>query len=236
MGVFFMDIRGICALIVFIILLVCTAYVYFKAHPIKHKTTTRTVAATALFGALAAILYVVPIFNFSIPIFPSFLAIHIDEVPCFIAGFAYGPYAAIGAILVKTFVKLPMTTSMGVGELGDLVISIFFVVPCSYIYRKKRDLKGVAIGFGVGTLLQLLVALIMNVYVLMPFYANVMAGMDEESLLAVCQLAMPWITDIGWSYGLYAVLPFNLLKDAIVILLTFIVYRYTHRFIKAAKA
>ncbi len=230
-----MEVRYLCGLIALLVLLALTAVIYFKEHPLKRHSTARTVAATACFGALAAILYAVPVFNFSLPFFPSFLSIHFDEIPCFIAGFAYGPYAAAGAILVKTIVKLPMTSTMGVGELGDLLLSLLFVLPTAIVYSKKRNLKGVAIGFAVATLLQVIAAMLLNVYVLIPFYASVMAGLDEAALLAICRLAMPWISDVGWSYALYAVLPFNLLKDAIVIAATFLCYRYTHRFIKAAR-
>ena len=51
--------------------------------------------------------------------FPSFLEIHFDEVPAFIAGFAYGPMSAVFILIVKTLVKLPMTITAGVGENDD---------------------------------------------------------------------------------------------------------------------
>ena len=44
--------------------------------------------------------------------------------------------------------------------------------------------------------------------------------------------AIPAITDTRWSYALLAVAPFNLIKDAIVIVITFIVYRYMHIFLR----
>jgi riboflavin transporter FmnP len=50
------------------------------------------------------------------------------------------------------------------------------------------------------------------------------------------QKAMPFITDVKWSYAVAAVLPFNLLKDALVIVITFIVYHYIHRFLRMKKA
>ncbi len=227
-----MDLRSLIGLIAMVLLLCFTAFLYFKEHPIKGFSSSRTIAATACFGALSAILYAVPIFNFTLPFFPSFLSLHFDEIPSFIVGFAYGPYAAVGSILVKTIVKLPLTTTLGVGELGDFILSTIFVLPSTIIYRHKRNLKGVAIGFSVSLVLQLVASMVLNVYMLVPFYSNVMAGLSEETLLAICQLAMPWIKDVGWSYAFYAVLPFNLLKDAIVLVLTFLAYRYLHRFIK----
>jgi hypothetical protein len=44
----------------------------------------------------------------------------------------------------------------------------------------------------------------------------------------MCQAANPAITSLGWPYGLFAILPLNLIKDAAVIVITFIVYRSIH--------
>ena len=58
-----------------------------------------------------------------------------------------------------------------------------------------------------------------------------MYGMSAEQLLFICQLANPNISDVGWTYGLIAVLPFNVIKDAIVILATFLIYKSSHKLI-----
>lgn len=232
---FFMETRYLLGLLVIIALTATTAWLYFKEHPFKKGSSPRIIAAGAMFGALSAILYVVPVFTFNLPFFPSFLSIHFDEVPSFIAGFAYGPWAAVLSLLVKTLIKLPMTSTACVGELGDFCLSLLFVLPSAIIYQKKRNLKGVAIGFGVSTVLQLLGSMLLNVYVLIPFYLSFM-GFSYEALLAICQTAMPGITNLDWSYAIIAVLPFNLLKDSLVIVITFLVYKGTHKYIKPSRA
>ncbi len=200
----------------------------------KKKTTVRMCARIAVFGALSAILYVIPVFQIHLPFFPSFLAIHFDEIPTFIAGFAYGPLAAIGVILIKTLIKMPFTSTLIVGELADLIFSLSFVLPTVLIYKKWRNLKGVAVGFSVGTVIQLIVSMVMNIYVMLPFYMFVM-GFPEGALLSLCQAANPKITSLGWPYGIYAVLPLNAMKDAIVIIVTFIIYRYIHVLLRFEK-
>lgn len=215
-------------LVIGIFLLVLFAAIFVgKKTGGKKKTTVRLCARIAVFGALSAILYVVPVFQIHFPFFPSFLAIHFDEIPTFIAGFAYGPLASIGVIVIKTIIKLPFTSTMCVGELADLVFSLAFVLPTVLIYKKWRNLKGVAVGFAVGTVCQLVVSVVLNIYAMLPFYMFVM-GFPEDSLLALCQAANSHITSLGWPYGLYAVLPLNAMKDAIVIAVTFIIYRYIH--------
>ena len=221
--------------IVMAFILLAASFRFFGAYNEQRKfNSTRFIARVAIFGAFAAILYVVPIFTINLPFIPSFLSLHFDEIPAFIAGFAYGPLSGLSVILIKTLIKLPMTSTVGVGELTDLLLSGAYVSIAAFIYKKKRNLKGVAIGFGLATLFQLGFAMLLNVYFMIPFYMN-LYGIDEAGLLRVMQLANPAIKDIGWSYAFFAVLPFNLIKDVIVIIVTFFVYRSIHKLLRFEK-
>ena len=233
-----MDLRSIIALVLFFALFVGTILLYASYHKGENQfNPVRFITRVAMFGAMSTVLYAVPVFKFSLPFFPSFLEIHFDEVPAFICGFAYGPLAGLAVVLVKTLVKLAISGSstMLVGELCDLILSTVYIGIASFIYKRKRNLKGVAIGLGIATAVQVIVAMLLNVYAMIPFYMMVM-GFPEGALLGAMQKAMPMITDVKWSYALIAVLPFNLLKDALVIVITFIVYHYIHRFLRMKKA
>jgi len=212
-----------------IIAIVFAVMLYGKGKEKTAYSPVRLMARVAVFGAMATILYAVPVFKFSLPIFPSFLELHFDEIPVFICGFAYGPLAGFLAIVLKTALKLLFnpTSTLFVGELTDLILSTVYVVTATWIYQKKRNLKGVAIGFTFATLIQVFVAMLLNVYVMIPFYSQVM-NYPVDVLLGLMKKAIPAITDVGWSYAFFAVLPFNLLKDAIVIVITFLVYRSLH--------
>ena len=157
-------------------------------------------------------MYIVPGLKFPLPIFPSFLEIHLDEIPLLICGFAYGPWSAIFALAIKTIVKLPMTTTLCVGEIADLIYSTVFIIPAAIIYKNKRNFKAVLIGLALGMILQLSVSVLINIYVMIPFYMNLM-GLNADVILSICQNANSMIRDISWSFGLFAVLPFNLIKN-----------------------
>lgn len=203
--------------------------IYYSSKTVKkYKNTTRFMTRVAIFGAISALLYI--FIKFPVPFLPTFLEFHFDEVPIFIAGFAYGPLSAFCVLLVKTVIKLPFTTTLGVGELCDLIYSTVFVLPAVLIYKKHRNFKYALLGLGIGTILQLGVSLIANIYIMIPFYMSVM-GLSESAILSLCQQANPAIKDIGWTYGLFAVLPFNAIKDAAVLFLTIITYKSMHRFI-----
>ena len=97
-----------------------------------------------------------------------------------------------------------------------------------------HPLEVMAVGFGAATAFQITFAMVLNVYLMIPFYMN-LYGINEAGLLGVMQLANPAIKDIGWSYALFAVLPFNALKDVVVIVVTFFVYRSIHKLLRFEK-
>ena len=229
-------VNAIVITVVVVLWFIALIKVYYDNKGKGHYTNiTRFIVRVAIFGAISAILYVVPILKFPVPFFPSFLEFHFDEIPVFIAGFAYGPLAAISILLIKTLIKLPFSSTLMVGELSDLLFSAAFILPATIIYKHMRSFKGAILGLVIGMFFQLAVAILGNIYVMVPFYMFVF-GLDEQTLLFICKAANPKINNIGWSYGLMAVLPFNLIKDAIVIVVTFLVYKSTHKFLDRVQA
>ena len=224
-----MDIRTL----IFGIVVVIFVFAFLKAYSLesghaKYKFGVKQIVRVGIFGALSGIFYI--FIKFPVPFLPSFLEFHFDEVPAFIASFAYGPISGLLVLLIKTLIKLPLTRTLGVGELSDLIYSAAFILPASIIYKHKRNFKSVIVGLIIGTLFQLGVSLVSNVYLMIPFYMKVME-LPDFVILNMCQVANPNIKDIGWSYGLLAVLPFNIIKDAAVIVLTLVTYKSVHRFI-----
>ena len=117
----------------------------------KQKLVIRYITLTAVFGGLAAILYCVPGLQFQLPfVAPPFMSIHLDDIPILLSSFAYGPLLGIFEILLKTLIKLPMTSSLCAGELGDMIYSAALIIPASLIYKKNRTIKGAIIGTAVG--------------------------------------------------------------------------------------
>ena len=186
--------------------------------------TTRFIARTAVFAAISIILYTVPFLKFSLPFFPSFLEIHLDEIPAFIAGFAYGPLSGALVILVKTIVKLPLTNTACVGEFADFIYSIVFVVPAAIIYKKHRTIKGAIVSMAIATVIQVITASLITTFVMLDAY-SVLYHLPKAVILGMCQKINPAITDLGMPFLLMVALPFNALKDVIVVLVTFLLYK-----------
>ncbi|MBO5578757.1 MAG: ECF transporter S component [Bacilli bacterium] len=193
-----------------------------KINPVKFITVT------GIFGALAVILYVA-IPDFGLGFTPPWLKVHLDEIPMFLAGYMYGPIAALMVDLIKTLVKLPMSSTACVGEIGDFIFSLVFVLPAVLIYERKRKLSSVFIGFGVSTVAQIIFAMLMNVYFMIPFY-SMLYGLPESVLEGMCTKIIPAVQGENWKW-LYAsimVAPMNAIKDSIVIVVVLLLYKRLH--------
>lgn len=194
------------------------------------KATLKIIAGTGIFGAISIILYCVPFLKFSVPFFPSFLEIHFDEIPALIAGFAYGPLSGFLVVLIKTIVKLPMTNTVCVGELADFLYSSAFIIPASFMYKKMHTFKGAIISILTGIGIQVVFASFVTTFLMLDFY-SFMYNLPLEAILGMCQAINPAITDLGWPFFFMVALPFNLLKDVIVGIITILVYKKLHMLI-----
>lgn len=174
------------------------------------------IARAAVFSAIATLFYIIPVPPFNFPIFPgafSFLKVHIDEVPVLIASFAYGPLMGVIVLVVKTLIKLPLSSTGFIGELGDLVYSLGFVLPAAFIYKQNRKFSGAVLALIIGFVTQIGVSTVYNFYVQYHLYNSFYGG-------------LPFTLDDFIAI----VIPFNAIKNAIVIAITMPIYKSVHRF------
>ena len=135
-------------------LIVAIAFVLIYSRFVKKANFSwiRFIARVAIFSALSTILYIVKVFEVHLPFLPPFLALHFDEIPAFIAGYAYGPYAALIVILVKTIIKLPFTSTLAVGKgQGGLWLQSAVHRTTQYVHPVSGMLQGVDHGHLVST-------------------------------------------------------------------------------------
>ena len=183
----------------------------------------------AIFSSISALLYTVPFLQFKLPIFPQFLEFQFSNLPGILAGFVLGPFGGALVIVIKTLVKLPMSSTMGVGEAADLIIGVMTVVISSVIYNKKRDIKGGIIALSVGTLVWVAAAIFANWAVLIRWYAHLFGGI--ETIISMCKPVVPFINKENFMlvYLVCCCLPFNLTLSLITIILTFFTYKHLSR-------
>jgi riboflavin transporter FmnP len=204
--------------------------VLYRKKTFYRKIATTRIAKIAVLSALSYILYL--FVKFPLPfLFPSFLEIQISDLPALIGGFMLGPIDGCVIILVKCLLKLPLTKTSGVGELGDVLIGIAFVLTSSLIYRRRGKNKQNAIfGLALGIAASTLVAMLVNYTLLVPFYVKVTFNGSYAVLINMLQVFFPDVTEKNFDlyYIFLTVLPFNVLRGAIVAALSFLVYKRTH--------
>ena len=186
--------------------------------------TLKTIAGIAIFTALAAILYCVPGFQFSLGFAPSFLKLHFDEIPVLISSSAYGPVAGVLVLLLKSLIKLPsdISSTYGIGVFADFLYSLFLILPAAIIYKKDKTFKGAIIGIVVGFLANIIVSSIIGLYVIFPLYDVVLGGIVVNFFSAFD----PTITSLNsFKISYEFLLPFNLIRASVVCAVTLLTYK-----------
>ena len=185
-------------------------------------STTAKLTITAMFGALAALLmlFELPIF-FTLP----FIKLDFSDVPVILGAYMLGPLwgCVIGFIKIALNFVLNGTTTVGIGELANLIFTLAYVLPASLIYRLKRTKKCAVISLIAGTLIASVVAVIVDWYMMFPFYLNAFTDLSMESLIAMHVGSNPLVKDAATMMWL-SVFPANLLKYACASVITFFVY------------
>ena len=179
----------------------------------------------ALLGAVSALLYYI-----EVPIIPPIYKLDLSAVPALIAGFAMGPLASLGVMAVKDLIGLTHTTSMGVGELADFLMSGSMTAVAAVIYRSRHTLRGAVLSLASGTVAMSAVAALANYFIMIPFYVQVM-NMSLDTILMLIAKTVPAVDSL-WKMILLAVVPFNLLKGVVLSIVTMLLYKRISPLIK----
>ena len=190
------------------------------------KITPAYITKLAVLTSISFILYMFAKFNLAF-MFPSFLDMQFSELPAILAGFSLGPVAGVLVIILKCLLKFPFTSTAFVGELTDMVLGILYVLPASIIYYRKKTRKNAVIALIIGTLASTVGAIILNRFVSIPFYVEFFFHGNFDILIGICKPLYHSITRDNFYliYLLAAVLPFNILRLALVSIVTFLVYK-----------
>ena len=195
----------------------------------KTKLGTREIVTIGMLGAIAVVLM---LFEIPLPFAPSFYEIDLSEVPVLVGCFAMGPIAGILIELVKIILNLVVNGSVtaGVGELANFCIGCSFCIPAGIIYQHKKTKKSAMIGLISGTLIMTFLGCFINAYVMLPTYAKAFK-IPIEGLIEMGTKVNASITDL-FTFVMFAVVPFNLLKGVLVSIIVILVYKKISPIIK----
>lgn len=193
--------------------------------------TTKNIVLMAVFSALAAVLM---LFEFPLPFLaPTFYEIDLSEIPVLIGSFVMGPVAGVIMEAMKILLKLLIkgTSTAYVGDLANFCIGCCFIIPASIIYKYKKSKKGAFIGMAVGTLAMATVGVLLNYYIMIPFYVNAF-GMPLDKIIEAGAAINPSVSN-KLTFVLICVAPFNILKGIVDGLITALIYKRISVLIKS---
>ncbi len=196
----------------------------------NRNSKVRTMTQIAMLGAVATVLM---LFEFPLPFLaPSFYELDFSEVPVLIGAFCMGPLAGMLIELLKILLNFVLngTITAGVGELANFLMGCAFVVPAGIIYRKHKTKKQAVVGMIVGTLCMVAASAVLNAYFLLPAYGKAF-DMPIDAFVGMGSKIIPAIQDL-FTFSLFCVVPFNLIKGIVVSLLTLVLYKHISRLLK----
>lgn len=196
--------------------------------PEKRKVSpARRVSIIGICAAIATVLHVL---DFPIPfIAPEFYKLDFSELPVLLCGFFLGPSATVACEGIKILLKLLLksTSTAFVGDFANFVVGCSFVLPATIIYHTHKSKHSALIGLIVGSLCMTIFGSAFNAIYLLPKFAE-LYGMPLDTIIAMGSKINGNIHNVT-TFVLICVAPLNLIKSAIVSVLTMLLYKRVAR-------
>ena len=181
----------------------------------KPRLSVATMTRIAILAAAASILFLI-----EIPIV-AFYKLDLSNIPVLLGAFSMGPVPGVIILALKSAIGLLHSSSAGVGELADFVMGAALVIPASVIYHRNKNRKNAIIGMAIGTVCMVIVGVLMNKWVMLPFYMGAF-HMDMDGIIKAAKVAA---VDSEWKLLLLVTGPFNLLKGVVLSIVTALIYK-----------
>lgn len=175
-------------------------------------------------GILSAMSFILMFVQFPIPVAPPFMKVDLADVPALIGGFSMGPVYGVLIQLIKNVLNLTKTSTGGVGEISNFIVGGLFVFISASIYKKNKTKKNATIAMVCGVLVMTLAATFSNAFVIFPLYGKAM-GVDMSAFVSMAHKTNALVNSY-FTMMLFAIVPFNLIKGFIEILVTKLLYKH----------
>ena len=217
------------ATFVLITVLIIMAVVIFarlvekKLPHLRSVTPARRVSIIGICSAIAVVLHILdfPLLFLA----PEFYKLDFSEVPVLLGGFFLGPSAAVAIEGIKILLKLLFkgTSTAFVGDFANFFVGCCFVLPATIWYHTHKNKNGAIVGLTIGTLVMTVIGTAFNAVYLLPKFAQ-LYGIPMEVLISMGTAVHSGVSGV-FSFVALCVAPLNLVKGAVVSLLTMLLYK-----------
>ena len=192
----------ICILIALALVAVARIAEHFL--PPKRKVSpTRRITLIAICSAIATVLHLL---DFPLPFLaPGFYKLDFSELPVLLCSFYLG------------------TSTAFVGDFANFVVGCTLVLPAAICYHVKKTKKTALLGLALGTVIMTIFGSLFNAVYLLPKF-SVLFGLPLDQIVAMGSSINGQIHSVS-TLVLFSVAPLNLLKAAVVSLLTLLLYK-----------
>ena len=196
--------------------------------PEKHKISpARRVSVIGICAAIATVLHIL---DFPLVFLaPEFYKLDFSELPVLLCGFFLGPSASVACEGIKIILKLLLksTSTAFVGDFANFAVGCSLVLPATIIYHVHKSKHSALVGLIVGSLCMTVFGSAFNAIYLLPKFAQ-LYGMPLDTIIAMGSKVNASVTDVT-TFVLICVAPLNLVKSAVVSLLTMLLYKRVAR-------
>ena len=193
-----------------------------------HKVSpARRLCIIAICGAIAAVLHMLdfPLLFLA----PEFYKLDFSELPVMLCGFYLGPSAAVFCEVIKIILKLLLkgTSTAFVGDFANFVVGCSLVLPAVIIYHTKKSRASALWGSVLGTVVLTIFGSAFNAVYLLPKFSQ-LYGIPLDAIIGMGTAINGGIHNIS-TFVLLAVAPLNLIKGAMISVLTLLLYKKVAR-------
>jgi riboflavin transporter FmnP len=193
-----------------------------------HKVRpARRICIIAICGAIAALLHML---DFPLPFLaPGFYKLDFSELPVMLCGFYLGPSAAVFCEVIKIILKLlfKSTSTAFVGDFANFVVGCSLVLPAVIVYHTHKSKNSALWGCIIGTLILTAFGSFFNAVYLLPKFSQ-LYGLPLDAIIGMGAEINGGITNVT-SFVILAVAPLNLIKGAMISVLTILLYKKVAR-------
>ena len=189
----------------------------------RKVSVARRVSIISICAAIAVVLHIL---DFPLPFLaPGFYKLDFSEVPVMLCGFFLGPSAAVICEGIKILLKLLLksTSTAFVGDLANFVVGCSFALPATIWYHVHKSKHSALVGLCLGTLCMTIFGTAFNAVYLLPKFAQ-LYGMPLETIIAMGTKIHGGVKGVG-TFVVLCVAPLNLVKGALISLLTMLLYK-----------
>lgn len=181
--------------------------------------TTQRMTLIAILAAISIVLFLPPLQI----VIVLFYKLDFSNIPVLLGTFAMGPLTGSVILFLKSLCGLLFTTSLGVGELADFLMGLAMILPAGLIYRRRKSRKNAVLGMAAGSVAATAAGVLLNVFLLIPFYAAAF-HLPVEEIIAMGQGVVKSIDSV-WKFVFIITAPFNVLKWSAISLVGGLIYK-----------